>query len=245
MKRKTGAETTAALRHRHADAEAQPVREGLQAWGAAHAPELLEADPEDIPAGLDDRGAEAWEPLFAIADLAGGDWPAQARAAAVALIGDDSDEPGHGARLLAALRHIFAGHEVLATTAILERVNADEELPFGGWRHGDGLDPRGLSRLLKPYNIRPRSVRADGGSKGYRRDQLEDAFARYLPPTVESPAQAAQAAQPASSPEPDVPDVPDVPDKSGGKAEARERPATEAEEAEIERLAAKFGGVAQ
>ena len=244
MKRKTGTEPTAALRHRHADREAQPVREGLGAWGAAHAPELLDADPEDVPAGLDDRAAEAWEPLLAIADLAGGAWPAQARAAAVALIGDDTDEPGHGARLLAKLRDIFADHEVLATTAILERVNEDEELPFGGWRHGDGLDPRGLSRLLKPYGVKPRSVRVDGApstSKGYRREQFEEAFARYLPPTLQSPAQAAQAAQPASSSEPDVPDVPDVPDKSEWKGETVERLATEAEEAEADRLLTKFG----
>jgi len=241
MKRKVGTEQTAALRHRHADREAQPVREGLQAWGAAHAPELLDADPEDIPAGLDDRAAEAWEPLLAIADLAGGTWPAQARAAAVALIGDDADEPGHGTRLLAALRALFADREVLATTSILQAINEDEELPFGGWRHGDGLDSRGLARLLKPYNIRPRSVRADGGSKGYRRDQFEEPWARYLPPTRQSPAQAAQAAQPASSPEPDVPDVPG---KSGGKGEPAERPATDAEEVEIERLRAKHGVVA-
>ena len=32
------------------------------------------ARPE-IPDALDDRAEEAWEPLFAIALLAGGDWP--------------------------------------------------------------------------------------------------------------------------------------------------------------------------
>jgi len=220
MKRKTTGERVDVFRHRYAKAATHGLREAAEAWGAQQAEALLETHPETPPA-LNDRAAEAWEPLLAISDLAGGGWPDRARAAAVALIGEDADEPGHGARLLAALRDIFADHEVLSTASILEAVNDDEELPFGGWRRGEGLDARGLSRLLKPYGVRPRSVRIDGAtstSKGYRRDQLDEAFARYLPPTRQSPAQAAQAAQAAPRLERDVPDVPDVPDNPEGVA---------------------------
>src|SRR5262249_15983808 len=39
----------------------------------------------EIPKELNARAADIWEPLFVIADIAGGDWPAKARAAAVAL----------------------------------------------------------------------------------------------------------------------------------------------------------------
>jgi len=35
--------------------------------------------------GLNDRAGDIWEPLLALADLAGGDWPGKARQAAVAL----------------------------------------------------------------------------------------------------------------------------------------------------------------
>ncbi len=45
---------------------------------------LRDYEPE-IPQELDDRQADNWEPLLAIADLAGGDWPAWGRQAAVAL----------------------------------------------------------------------------------------------------------------------------------------------------------------
>jgi hypothetical protein len=225
MKRKTGTEPTAALRHRHADREARPVRDGLQAWGAANAPGLLEAEPTNIPAGLDDRAAEAWEPLFAIADLAGGKAPAQARAAAVALIGDDADEPGHGARLLAALRTVFADQSALATTAILEAVNGDDELPFGGWRKGDGLDGRGLARLLKPYGVKPRAIRlGDAVAKGYRRDQLEEPWERYLPPTREKGLQGLQRLQPAPLLERDVTPVTDVTANPEGEGEGEADP---------------------
>jgi hypothetical protein len=211
MKRKTQAEPVARFRHRYADEETRPIREAAEAWGAAHAAELLEADP-DAPTGLNDRAEEAWEPLFAIADLAGGEWPEKARAAALDLAGEDVDEPDLGGRLLAKLREIFANVEVLSTTDILAAVNEDAELPFGGWRRGDGLDPRGLSRLLKPYAIRPRTVRFDTATaKGYRREQFEEAFARYLaPPTRKSPLQAAQPSHPAPRLERDVPDVTDV-----------------------------------
>ena len=222
MKRKTPGEQAAAFRHRYAKDETTGLRDGAEAWGDKHSEGLLNAEP-NLPAGLNDRAGEAWEPLFAIADLAGGDWPAQARAAAVALIGDDADEPGHGARLLAALQKVFADHAALATAAILEEVNTDDELPFGGWRHGDGLDARGLSRLLRPYAVRPRTIRLDGETmKGYRRDQFDEAFARYLPPTPQSPSQASQPSQPAPGLEPDVTDVTDVTANPQGAAKSAE-----------------------
>ena len=37
-----------------------------------------------LPEGVTDRRAEAWEPLIAIADAAGGTWPERARVASVA-----------------------------------------------------------------------------------------------------------------------------------------------------------------
>jgi hypothetical protein len=46
-----------------------------------------------MPGEITDRAEEAWEPLVAIADMAGGDWPARARSAAVAL-GTGAPEDG-------------------------------------------------------------------------------------------------------------------------------------------------------
>ena len=59
----------------------------------------------EIPSGLSDRTADAWESLFAIADLAGGDWPQRARKAALALSGEHVVEDDNiGTMLL--LRHL-------------------------------------------------------------------------------------------------------------------------------------------
>ena len=41
-----------------------------------------------VPDELNDRPADNWDPLLAIADLAGGDWPARARKAAIELSRD-------------------------------------------------------------------------------------------------------------------------------------------------------------
>src|SRR5205814_1055441 len=49
-----------------------------------HTKEIAAAKPE-IPRSLNDRAADIWEPLFVLADLAGGEWRKLARDAAVAL----------------------------------------------------------------------------------------------------------------------------------------------------------------
>src|SRR6267154_1261530 len=48
---------------------------------ADHAAEIARAEPQ-IPHGLTNRAADVWEPLLALADLAGGWWPELARTAA-------------------------------------------------------------------------------------------------------------------------------------------------------------------
>jgi hypothetical protein len=66
-----------------------PIGEGLRrrlaGWAGTILDEATEARPE-MPAGVDDRDADIWEPLLAVADIAGGDWPKQAREAAKALV---------------------------------------------------------------------------------------------------------------------------------------------------------------
>jgi hypothetical protein len=95
--------------------------------------------------------------------------------------GSDSGEASNGARLLAAVRSVFDGHEVMASAELVKLVNGDEEAPFGAWREGRGLDARLLAKLLRPYGVRPATVRlGDATAKGYRREQFEDPWTRYL-----------------------------------------------------------------
>lgn len=183
MRRKTPTEPVERLRHRDASGEAEPIRERLGEWGEAVADRLLAAEPE-IPPELDDRAAEAWEPMIAIAEMAGGEWPRRAREASLTLsTGEDRDEASLGAVLLGAIRDAFGDDDRVTTAKLLERINADEELPFGGWNEGRGFDGRKLAKLLRPYKVAPKTIKLHDGStaKGYLREQFSDAWTRWVP----------------------------------------------------------------
>jgi len=124
-----------------------------------------------------------------VADMAGGDWPAIARQSAIAMVAAAKDrEPSINVRLLNDVRQIFADSESMTTEDLLTQLVRQED---STWRdmYGKPLDARGLSKRLGHYTtaegsrIRPATVR-DGSrtAKGYRRCDLEDAWARYLPP---------------------------------------------------------------
>lgn len=193
MHRKTSVEVVARFRYRRASEQILSYRTTAAAWSEKYGGPLHDCEP-DPPDTLNDRMADAWEPLLAIADLAGGKWPTIARDAAVQLSGgDDTDEASHGTRLLAAARMILNGDATIASTTLLHAVNNDDEMPFGGWHDGRGIDHRTLARLLKPYGISPRTIRFDDGVtlKGYRGEEFKSAWARYLP----DPSQGSQASR--------------------------------------------------
>ena len=133
------------------------------------------------------------------------------------------------------------GRQAISTADLLTSINADEDLPFGAWSDGSGIEARRIARLLKPYGIKPKSIRmGDGTPKGYALEDLHDAFARYLPEP-----QQAQRAQRAEPPRPlgtgDVADVADVADRPAMEAsDGQEKLADEDLEQDLERLRADF-----
>ncbi len=95
------------MRHRNAVAESEPIRDRLATWSAEVWDRLTDARPT-MPVGIEDRPADAWEPLLAVADVAGGDWPRRSREAATVLKGQRVDsEPSMGVRLLADIQTAF------------------------------------------------------------------------------------------------------------------------------------------
>ena len=161
-------------------------------WASEHLEELRELEPAFV-AGLDDRAFEAWEPLLAIAELAelegGAGWTENVRRAAVILTGArPADADGDRVAALTAIRRMFdvAGVNTLGSEAIVAALNSDDELPFGDWRKGVGIDARGLARLLRPFRIAPHNVRAGGVQcNGYHRERFVDLWARYCKPLEE------------------------------------------------------------
>src|SRR5690606_4539759 len=128
-------------------------------------------------ANVVDRDADVWEPLIAIADAAGGDWPERARVTAVTLVTHSkAATPSLGIRLLSDLRDIFADSDQLPTSIILDKLCALDDAPWGEMR-GKPLDARGLAQRLKKYDVARTTIRIGmGTAKGYTRADLHDAF---------------------------------------------------------------------
>jgi hypothetical protein len=186
MRRRASGEKVAQFRSRRDGPKLVLLRERLATWAAAHIDELKHAQPE-MP--VEDRAADTWEPLVAVADLAGGDWPYRARAACKALVdrAADADEDGSlSTKLLADIRAIFAERQTsfVATVDLVSSLCKLDEAPWGEF----DMTARKLARRLKPFGVS--SERNTTGSvRGYRLDVLKDAFARYL---ADDPSEASE-----------------------------------------------------
>jgi hypothetical protein len=184
MRRRAPGEQVDPYRTRRDAPPLNDLRDRLSGWAREHLGELRHATPA-MP--LEDRAADTWEPLIAIADLAAGDWPARARHAAATMTqaeAQQEEDTAASVRLLADLRHVYqaADAEALYTSTILEALHQQEDAPWADW-YGHPLTTRDLARLLRPYQVESKNVREHGGSprKGYARADLQDAWARYVP----------------------------------------------------------------
>ena len=184
LRRKLPTEKLTKLRHAgevHFEELARRCARYAADFGAA----LGKARP-DIPDVLNDRAQDNWEPLLAIADKAGGNWPRLARSVALALSGgaDTSGGEGIGVQLLADLRRYFDGGKATSypTTTLLQYLTEMDEAPWPTYAKGKPMTARHLARILHPYGILPQNIRVGNTvPKGYNVSDFADAFARYLP----------------------------------------------------------------
>ncbi|MEV6259277.1 DUF3631 domain-containing protein [Streptomyces sp. NPDC051784] len=195
MRRRARNEQVEPFRARIHEAEGHKLRDRLATWAEQARDSVMGSWPE-MPDGVSDRPADVWEPLLAIADAVGGDWPERAREACVTLVTASraNDKGSIGVRLLTDLRdHVLVGIDRLPTVAILDRLNALDDAPWADLQ-GKPLDNRRLSKMLAEYMtadnepIASRNIKTSGSVlKGYYTADLWDAWARYCPPPPESP----------------------------------------------------------
>jgi hypothetical protein len=195
MQRRAAGEVVEPYRRRIHDSVTEDARRLIEKWASTF-PEEIESWPE-LPPGIEDRNADVWEPLIAIADELGGAWPNKAREAAVALVAASKErEPSLGVRLLTDLRTVFGDSEYMATAVILQALHDIEEAPWANMK-GQPLNSRGLSQRLLQYGIKPKTVRVGTGTpKGYARADLHEAWLRYLPSPDKSATSATCATRP-------------------------------------------------
>jgi putative DNA primase/helicase len=186
MQRKTIHEECERLRN----LDTSHLREQFTRFVEQNANAIATARPA-IPESLNDRAADIWEPLLALADIAGGDWPAKARRAAEGLTASAQGRSPIGALLF----DIYAGiarkeSERIFSRDLVDWLNGFTDRPWldlPGLRFVDSGKRKQMTELwlaqqLRPYGLRPRTIRiGDNIAKGYVLDEMIEVFQRYVP----------------------------------------------------------------
>jgi putative DNA primase/helicase len=152
-------------------------------WVQDNAEQIKSSDPA-MPSTLHDRQQDIWRPLLAIADMAGEGWAYQARQAAEALSRLQQEEDSLRLELLTDIRDLFReiSDDRIRSMELLDGLNLLQDRPWSTHNRGRQMGGYQLARLLRPYGIQPRTIRiGTGTAKGYKLEDFEDAFARYLP----------------------------------------------------------------
>ena len=184
MRRKAPNETIQRFRLDKITVEFEILRRKAARWARDASIALKESDPA-TPPELNDRSADNWRPLLAIADIAGKSWPALARESAISISGSaNQKEQSVRTQLLEDIAKIFAENRVekISSDELCKALAEMEERPWPEWRKGKPISPRQVAKLLRPFNILPRQTRI--GMENVRRYHLEDirdTLSRYTP----------------------------------------------------------------
>lgn len=148
----------------------------LSQWSEELLEQLEGAEPE-LP--VDDRAADTWEPLVAVADAASRDWGLRARAAAIQFAQAAEADEGQSRELmlLTGIREVFRqlGEPFVGTNDLLQYLALEDESPWAD------LTAAALGRRLRGFGVLA-SHSSDRRVRGYRKRDFEDTFDRYLPP---------------------------------------------------------------
>ena len=182
LKRRGTGEAVEKLRRREVEADVLALRTLIGRWVEDNLG-LLAHLPTAVPDVLGDRAADIWEPLLAIACLAGREWPERAAAAAIKLSvpAENDDSGSDGVRLLGDVRNSFGllRRDRVSSADLVRVLSEMEGAPWGE----QGIEPHVLARMLRPFDVKPRLVRVgEAVFRGYVRSDFADSFDRYLPP---------------------------------------------------------------
>jgi uncharacterized protein DUF3631/uncharacterized protein DUF3854 len=176
LERKTKEDIVSKLRDAVPEEFEQLSRQAMR-WALDNGDKVRGARPP-LPSSLNDRAADNWFPLLAIAEVAGFQGAIKAT---LALSNEESDE-SITLQLLLALNELFRADPFVPTDKILEALNRDKEAPWADWKNG--LTAEKLAKTLKSFGVKSRQFQKDGSRhRGYFREGdkgLQHVFDRYL-----------------------------------------------------------------
>lgn len=170
MRKRRGGEQIRPFRLRFAKPELDAAKLTLEEWGY-RCGKVLELSLPEMP--VSDRLADIWEPLFAIAELAGDEWLTRCHRACKTMT---RESKSMGEILLTDLFHAFASDDrVTLSELVLRLLDQDPGDDEVDWTE-DLIDVRKLASTLREYDIEPVTIRSgDRIAKGYK----ASAFTRH------------------------------------------------------------------
>jgi hypothetical protein len=143
----------------------------------------IESARPNIPEDLNDRAGDIWEPLLALADLAGGRWPELSRHAAEGLTAI-AQESNPIAALLFDLLILFGKveSERLFSRDIVQALNLMADRSWAETNKGKPVTELWLAQRMRPYGVRPKTLWiGERAGKGYCMEDFGEVFRRYIP----------------------------------------------------------------
>lgn len=190
MKRKLPNEVTQRFRQRRVSAEAERLSHRADNLARTLIPDLKLAEPH-LPDSWNDRQQDVAEPLLAIADYVGGDWPENARKALSILWNTRAPEQEIEVELIRDIRGAFqktdgngavtGWHDKMFTKELIGRITAASDSAWHEFNKGKPITEPQLAKELRKFKIKPGTVRiGETTSKGYKCEQFQEAWDRYL-----------------------------------------------------------------
>jgi len=183
LKRKLRSETVIKLRRRGTGALDDLARKCAR-WANDNIKDLMTAEPE-VPDSINDRAADGWEILLAIAEQIGGPWPQRARQAAIKLSGGEYsiDDESISAQLFHDIRAVLKEHssvgDKIPSSSLVGWLVALEDRPWVEFKRGQPMTQHQLARQLRKFEIRPHS--AGEKARWYSRPELISVLDRWHP----------------------------------------------------------------
>jgi Protein of unknown function (DUF3631) len=180
MRRRKASERVESFRSDRTEHLRVLIRKAMR-WVADNDGALRDADPD--VGELQNRVADNWRPLLAVADVAGGEWPKRMREIAIAAVAARAEQ-SIKVQLLTDIRAAFETKRAdkMFPETLIDYLTSLEDRPWVEWKNGRPLSKAQLGRLLSSFEINSQTIRIDTkAARGYHLKAFEDAFARYTP----------------------------------------------------------------
>lgn len=192
LRRKKPEEAVERLRHINPDIF-KILAKKLSRFSQDYSDKVQHAKPT-LPDTLNDRAQDNWEPLFAIAEIAGEEWLQLARAAALKISINSDQSESIGVQLLFDIQEIYEPQCIdrFTTSELITALCKDDEKPWATYNRGKPITPRQIANRLKEFGIISNTIRIGPiTAKGYQYWHFTDAFSRYLGDLSVTPSQPA------------------------------------------------------